>query len=104
MSFSTDNLSAEQGDSRKRNAIRRSLLAVSVVLAVALIAISCATVNRTALAPPNIPAAESLRPQTPAQCPDPPARAFDTAPPPPLHAPGHHPPHPRPQPPPAAGP
>ena len=49
MGFSSDNLPAEQGDSRKRNAIRRRLRAVSVVLAVALIAISCATANRTVL-------------------------------------------------------
>ncbi len=79
MGCSTENLPAEQGDPRKRNAIRRRLLAVSVVLAVALIAISCATVNRTVLAPPNIPGAEFVGSQTCAQCHDQIVRDFKTA-------------------------
>jgi len=79
MGFSSDNLPAEQGDSRKRNAIRRRLRAVSVVLAVALIAISCATANRTVLAPPNIPGAEFVGSQTCAQCHDQIVRDFKTA-------------------------
>src|SRR5438552_1007954 len=79
MGFSSDNLPAEQGDSRKRNVIRRRLLAVSIVLAVALIAISCATVNRTVLAPPNIPGAEFAGSQTCAECHDRIVRDFKTA-------------------------
>src|ERR1051326_1257745 len=66
-------------DSRKRSGNRRRLLVVSGVVAAAAVVISCATVNRTVLAPPNIPGAEFVGSETCAQCHEPITRDFKTA-------------------------
>src|SRR5438093_12926167 len=79
MGFCTENLPAEQGDSTKRIVIHRRLLAVSVVLAVVLIAISCATVHRTVMAPPGIPGATFVGSDTCSQCHENITRDFKTA-------------------------
>src|SRR5437762_12798505 len=70
---------AQNGDSRKRNVKRRSLLVVCGVVAATAVAISCATVNRTVLAPPNIPGAQFVGSETCSQCHEPITRDFKTA-------------------------
>jgi len=70
---------AQNDDSRKRNVKRRRLLVVCGVVAATVVAISCATVNRTVLAPPSIPGAQFVGSETCAQCHEPITRTFRTA-------------------------
>jgi hypothetical protein len=70
---------AQDGDSSKRNLKRRRLLVVASVLTATVVAISCATVQRTVMAPPNIPGAEFVGSESCSQCHEPINRDFRTA-------------------------
>src|ERR1044071_2855183 len=70
---------APEADGRKNNVRRRRLLVVFAVLSLTVVAISCATVKRTVLAPPNIPGAEFVGSQTCADCHEAIVRDFKTA-------------------------
>src|SRR6266571_9315693 len=70
---------ARDSDSRKRNGNRRRLMVVSGVVAATAVAISCATVNRTVMAPPSIPGAQFVGSETCSQCHEPITRDFKTA-------------------------
>ncbi len=70
---------AENGASRKRSIHHRRLFGVFYILAMTAVAYSCATVNRTVLAPPNIPGAQFVGSETCSQCHEPITRDFRTA-------------------------
>jgi predicted CXXCH cytochrome family protein len=80
----------QDGDSAKRKTKRRRLLVVAGIVTATVVAISCATVNRTVMAPPNIPGAQFVGSETCSQCHEPITRDFRTATHNRLKAPGEH--------------
>ena len=74
-----NNSSSQDGVSRTWSFNRGRLLVISCILAVTAVAISCATVSRTVLAPPGIPGATFVGSDTCSQCHENIARDFRTA-------------------------
>src|SRR5688572_15349211 len=79
MSESLHDPPAQEGDSAKKSVKHWRLLVISGVVMATVAAISCATVNRTVMAPPNIPGAEFVGSETCSQCHEPINRDFRTA-------------------------